>query len=130
MSARMKPILGALVTTLALGYAGVTFLFGPVMANDAPAGPMMPGWAALLLYSVVGVLFYDWVNQQVNAPVKAALILAIAQILLVDFYYVLNGTRGLAAAAASVVVLVVAWGAAGFVYGALLGDGDAGGAAA
>ena len=130
MSARMKPILGALVTTLALGYAGVTFLFGPAMADDAPAGPMMPGWAALLLYSVVGVLFYDWVNQQVNAPVKAALILAIAQILLVDFYYVLNGTRGLAAAGASVVVLLVAWGAAGAVYGALLGDGDAEGASA
>jgi hypothetical protein len=122
MSARIKPILAALVTTLVIGYVGVTYFFGPLMASDAPGGPMMPSWASLLLYGTVGVLFYDWVNQQMNAPMKAAMVLAISQILLVDFYYVLNGTRGVAAAGASVVVLLAAWGGAGAAYGALLGS--------
>jgi hypothetical protein len=126
MGSRMKPILGAIVTTLVIGYVGVAYFFGPLLASDAPTGPMMPGWASLLVYAIVGVLFFDWVNQQINAPIKTAMVLAISQILLVDFYYVLNGTRGVVAAGASVVVLLVAWGAAGAAYGALLGSPSAG----
>lgn len=123
MSERMKPILGAFVTTLVIGYLGVTYFFGPIMAEDAPTGPMMPAAASLAVYGLIGVLFYDWVNQQVGHPLKSAMILAISQILLVDVYYVMNGTRGIMAAGASIVVLLVAWGAAGTVYGMLLGDG-------
>ncbi len=124
MSERMKPILGALVTSIVIAYVGVTYLFAPIMANDAPAGAMMPAWASLLVYNVIGIIFYDWVNQQVNAPVKSGVILAVSQILLVDVYYVLNGGRGIAAAGASAVVLLVAWIAVGFVYGKLLGGGE------
>lgn len=86
---------------------------------------MMPAWASLLVYNVVGVIFYDWVNQQMNAPIKSAMVVAISQIMLVDVYYVLNGNRGIAAAGASAVVLLVAWGAVGAVYGKLLGGGGA-----
>ena len=111
MSERIKPILGALVTTLVIGYVGVTYFFGPIMADDAPAGPLMPSWASLGVYALISVLFYDWVNQQVGHPLKSAMIMAISQILLVDVYYVMNGSRGMAAAGASIVVLLVAWGA-------------------
>ena len=56
------------------------------------------------------------------------MIVAISQILLVDVYYVLNGTRGVAAAGISAVLLIVGWFAAGTVYGKL-SDGAAGGEA-
>lgn len=42
--------------------------------------------------------------------------LAIAQVLLVDVDYVLSGERTVAAGAASALVLLVSWGAAGLVY--------------
>mgnify|MGYP001161415868 FL=1 len=125
MRERTKPILGALVTSIVIAYLGVTYFFGPIMADDAPTGAMMPAWASLLVYNVVGVIFYDWVNQQMNAPIKSAMVVAISQIMLVDVYYVLNGNRGIAAAGASAVVLLVAWGAVGAVYGKLLGGGGA-----
>lgn len=87
------------------------------MANDAPAGAMMPGWLSLAILSVLLVLFFDWVNVSVGNPVRSGLIVAIGQILLVDVYYVLNGTRGIAAAGASAVLLIVGWVAVGMVCG-------------
>ena len=42
MSERMKPILGALVTAYIVFYLSITYVFGPILANDASAGPMMP----------------------------------------------------------------------------------------
>lgn len=125
MSERLKSLGGAFATALVLGFVGVQYVYGPLAAADAPAGALVPAAAALALYVLLGVLFFDWVDQQVHAPVKSAMIVAVSQILLVDVYYVLNGTRGIAAAAASAAVLVVSWGGAGFVYGKLLGDGGA-----
>ncbi len=125
MSARLKPLLGALIAAYIIFYLGVTYFFGPIMANDAPAGAMMPGWLSLAIVSVLLVLFFDWVNVSVGNPVRSGLIVAIAQILLVDVYYVLNGTRGIAAAGASVVLLLVGWVAVGMVYGQLSGGQSA-----
>jgi len=119
----MKPILAAMVTATLVNYIGVYYFYGPIAANDAPGGEMLPRGVALLIASVFFVLFYDWVNQQVNNPFKSAMIVAISQILLVDVYYLLNGQRGIIAAAASAVVLIVGWGAAGMVYGKLLNGG-------
>jgi hypothetical protein len=119
MSERIKPILGALVTSYVVFYVGITYFFGPAMASDAPAGPMMAGWLSLAVVSLLLVLFYDWVNQQVGNPVKSGLIVAISQILLVDVYYVMNGTRGVTAAAYSVILLLVGWSVVGVVYGKL-----------
>jgi hypothetical protein len=119
MSDRMKPILGALVAAYAINFAGVTYFFGPIAANDAPAGAMVPGWLSLAIVSVLLILFYDWANQAVGSPVQTAMIVAIFQILLVDVYYVLNGSRGIAAAGASAVLLLVGWGVIGMVYGKL-----------
>ncbi|GMR13859.1 MAG: hypothetical protein BMS9Abin29_2083 [Gemmatimonadota bacterium] len=121
MSARLKPLLGALITVYVVFFVGVTYFFGPLMASDVPAGPMMPGWMSLAIVSVLLVLFFDWVNGSVGNPVRSGLIVAIGQLLLVDVYYVLNGTRGIAAAGASAVLLIVGWVAVGIVYGKLLG---------
>ncbi len=45
-----------------------------------------------------------------------AMTIAGAQILMVDFYYVINGTRDMASAAVSAVILLVGWYAAATVY--------------
>ncbi len=119
MSDRWKPILGAIVAAYIINFAGVTYFFGPIAANDTSAGAMVPGWLSLAIVSVLLVLFYDWVNQAVGSPVQSAMIVAISQVLLVDVYYVLNGTRGLATAGASAVLLLVSWGVIGMVYGKL-----------
>ena len=79
---------------------------------------------ALTIASVVFVLYFDWVNQQVGNPVRSAMIIALSQILLVDVYYVLNGQRTMMVAGASAVVLLVGWVAGGMVYGKLLDGGS------
>ena len=119
MSDRIKPLLGALVAIYVINFAGVTLFFGPILADDAPTGELAPVWLSLAIVAVLLLIFYDWVNQAVGSPVKSAMIIAVSQILLLDVYYVLNGTRGIAAAAASAAVLLVSWGMAGMVYGKL-----------
>ncbi len=119
MSDRIKSLLGALVAIYVINFAGVTFFFGPILADDAPTGELAPVWLSLAIVTVLLLIFYDWVNQAVGSPVKSAMIIAVSQILILDVYYVLNGTRGIAAAAASAAVLLVSWGVAGLVYGKL-----------
>ena len=119
MGDRIKPLLGALVAIYVINFTGVTLIFGPILADDVPTGELAPVWLSLAIVAVLLVIFYDWVNQAVGSPVKSAMIIAVSQILLLDVYYVLNGTRGIAAAAASAAVLLVSWGMAGMVYGKL-----------
>ena len=126
MSERMKPILGALVTAYIVFYLGTTYFFGPILANEAPPEAMMPAWASLAVASVFFILLYDWVNVSVGGPIRSGLIVALSQIVLVDFYYALNGSRGLAAAGASAALLIVGWTAVGIVYGKLSGGAPAG----
>jgi len=90
---------------------------------------MMPPWASLAVASVSLILLYDWVNVSVGNPVRSGLIVALSQILLVDGLYVMNGTRGIAAAGASAAVLIVGWTVVGIVYGKLSGGAPAGAAA-
>jgi len=123
MSDRMKPILGALVAGYVINFALITYFFGPILANDAPAGAMVPAWLSMAIVSVLSILFYDWVNQAVGAPVRSAMIVAVSQILILDVYFVLNGTRGIAAAGAGAVLLLASWGVIGVVYGKLF-DGQ------
>ena len=53
------------------------------------------------------------------------MIIAVSQILLVDVYYVLNGSRGVAAGGGErALLLLVAWGLIGTVYGKM-SDGSA-----
>tara|TARA_B100001123_G_scaffold133103_1_gene154258 strand:- start:234 stop:437 length:204 start_codon:yes stop_codon:yes gene_type:complete len=65
------------------------------------------------------VLFLDWVNQSIGNPIRSAMVIGVSQILLVDVSYVLNGTREIGVALASLVVLLVGYGITGFVYGKL-----------
>ncbi len=121
MSERMKPILGALVAAYLVFYLGNTYFFGPILADDMPADAMMPTWASLGVTSVLLILLYDWVNVSVGSPLRSAMMIAVSQIVILDVYYVLNGTRGLAAAGASAALLIVGWIAVGVVYGKLSG---------
>lgn len=124
MSERMKPILAAVVTGVVVNFLGLTYFFGPLQANDAPAGPMVPAAAALIVTSIFSVVLYDWVVQQMGHAMKGAMTVALSQILLVDVFYLLTGQRGMAVAGASAVLLLVSWGAIGAVYG-MLSDGEA-----
>ncbi len=121
MSDRMKPILGALVVGYVINFFGVGYFFGPIIANDAPAGPLAPGWLSLLIATVLFILLFDRVAQAIGHPFQAAMVIAVSQILLVDVYYVLNGTRGIAAAGASATVLLVGWSLIALAYGKLAG---------
>ena len=81
---------------------------------------MVPAWLSLAIVSVLSILFYDWVNQcRRGSRSASAMIVAVSQILILDVYFVLNGTRGIAAAGAGAVLLLVGWGVIGVVYGKL-----------
>ena len=66
---------------------------------------MGPRWLSLAIGLVLLVLFFHWMNHAVGNPMKSGIIIAISQLLLVDYLYVLNGNRDITAAAAS----AVAW---------------------
>ena len=116
----MKPLLGALVVGYIVNTVLVNYLYAPVAASDMSEGMgLMPGWAALLVFSVIVLLYFDWVNQSLGNPMKSALIIAVSQILLVDVYYVLLGNREITTAVVSAVVLLGGYCTIGFVYGKL-----------
>ena len=121
----MKKLLGAYAVGVGIFYVGVTYFFEPAMAGDLPEGPMLPNPGALLVGFALQVWFYDWVAQQVGDPMKAAMAVAVPQILLVDVNYVLNGTRQVEAALISAVLISVGWFAVGKVYGMLSEGGSA-----
>ena len=116
MAARWKPILGALSVGYLFNLAGIAWFSGPILANDMPMGPVVPGWVALLIAAVLYVLLLDWAARVVGHPQRAALLIAVSQILLVDVYYVLTGTRGVVAAVASAVQILAGWTIIGSVY--------------
>ena len=118
MTDRIKPLLGALVAGYIVFFVAATYLYQPVAAPPA-MDPLVPNWLSLAIGLVLLVLFFDWMNQAVGNPMKSGIIIAVSQILLVDCLYVLNGTRGIAAAGASASLLLVGWGVAGMVYGKL-----------
>lgn len=120
MSSRVQAMVGTAITAFIIFWLGVRFVFGPVVANDQP-GTALPSWLALAIASIIFVFLLDWAATAVGNAVKAALIISLSQIVLVDIYYPLNGTRGWAAAAASIVVLLVGWFIVGTVYGKLSG---------
>jgi hypothetical protein len=76
-------------------------------------------YASLALMGVINALMISWVTGMTGNGVKAGLVIAVSQILLVDVFYVLDGRRALATAAASVVALLVSLVASGYTYGKL-----------
>ncbi len=125
MSSRVQAMVGTAITAFIVFWLGVRFVFGPVMANDQPGEPLAQ-WLALAVAAILFVYLLDWAAGITGNAVKAALIIALSQIVLVDIYYPLNGMRGWVAAGASIAVLLVGWLIVGTVYGKLSGGGGAG----
>jgi len=116
----MKAIIGAVVAGFVVFFVLTTYVFNPVMANDAPGAAMNP-FVTLAVVSIVGAFILVWINGAVKNAVKSGAIIAISQIALVDIYYPMGGQRGWMTAVVSAVVLLVGWTIVGFVYGKLAG---------
>ncbi len=116
----MRAATGAFVTLAILQFAGVVFLYRPLV-DAIPAGqPLVPRAVGFALSTALLVALLDWVSRATQNSVKGAMTIAIAQLLLVDVDYVLSGERMVVAGAASAVVLLVSWGLTGLVHGRLL----------
>ena len=79
--------------------------------------PILGAAGITLVLNYIGVTYFF--DPQAGTELIAAplsLVVAGAQILMVDFYYVINGTRDMASAAISAVILLVGWYAAATVY--------------
>jgi hypothetical protein len=81
--------------------------FAPILSNAI---------AASAVFWIVSIMFFDWVVQNTGKTMFSAMVIALSQILLVDFNYVLIGRREMMPALISVGVLLVAWAAVAFVY--------------
>ena len=111
MGDRIKPILGAAGITLVLNYIGVTYFFDPQPGTELIAAPM-----SLVVAVVVLVLFFDHMTQKTGNAMVTAMTIAFSQVLMVDVYYVLNGTRDMQSALVSAAVILIGWYAAATVY--------------
>ena len=119
MSDRLKPILGAWVANFVIGFLGITYIFGPMSADAPASSPMFSTPVSLAVFSVIGILFFDWVVQQWGNPVKTAIILALSQVLFVDVFYVFLGNRGIGVVLTSAVLLLIGAWAYGTAYAKL-----------
>ena len=119
MNKRILPALGAFLSLFIIYLVGVIFFYGPIAAEAAPGTPLVPAFVALLVSTILFVTLFVWIAGEMGNPLKAALAVALSQLLLVDVDYVLTGRRGLVEATASAVLLFVAWAITGWVYGKL-----------
>jgi hypothetical protein len=119
-------MVGTAITAFIVFWLGVRFVFGPVIADDQPGDPLLAPWLALAIVAIIYVFLLDWAATATGNAVKAALVIALSQIVLVDIYYPLIGRRGWAAAGASIAVIFVGWFIVGTVYGKLSGGGGTG----
>ena len=115
MGVRIKPIMGAALTGAVIAYLGTQFIFNPAMPEPA-FEPMLPIVASLAVFWIVMSLFFDWAVQKTGKTMLTAMVIALSQILLVDFNYVLLGRRELQPALYSVGIILVLWVAIAVVY--------------
>jgi hypothetical protein len=115
MGVRIKPIIGAALTGAVIAYLGTQFIFNPAMPEPA-FEPMLPIFASLAVFWIVMSLFFDWAVQKTGKTMLTAMVIALSQILLVDFNYVLLGRRELQPALYSVGIILVLWAAIAVVY--------------
>ena len=123
MGARIKPIIGAALTGAVIAYLGTQFIFDPAMPEPA-FEPMLPIVASLAVFWIVMSLFFDWAVQKTGKTMLTAMVIALSQILLVDFNYVMLGRRELTPALVSVGTILFTWTAAAFVYDKLSAKGN------
>ena len=116
MGDRIKPIIGAWATGSVVAYVAVTNLFNPAMPDPA-FQPLVTNFiVSTALYQIMAVLFFDWAVQKTGQAMHTAWVIALSQILLVDFSYVMVGRRELTPALVSVGTLLVIWSVTAFVY--------------
>ena len=115
MGGRIKSIIGAALTGAVIAYLGTQFIFNPAMPEPA-FEPMLPIVASLAVFWIVMSLFFDWAVQKTSKTMLTAMVIALSQLLLVDFNYVLLGRRELEPALYSVGIILVLWAAVAFVY--------------
>ena len=116
MGDRIKPILGAAATGSVIGYLLVQNVFNPAMPDPAFDPIVGNVIASTALYWIVAVLFFDWAVQKTGQTMNTAIVIAVSQILLVDFSYVIVGRRELTPALYSVGIILFMWVATAFVY--------------
>ena len=116
MGSRIKPILGAAVTGGLVSYFAVQFLFNPAMPDPAFEPIVGNLIASTALYWIVGSVFFDWAVQKMGKTMSTAMVIALSQILLVDFNYVIVGRRELEPALISVGIILVIWASVAIVY--------------
>lgn len=119
MRERVLPIAGAYLTLATCYLIGVLAFYGPIAAADSPGPPLLPRFGGFLISTLLYLVLFVWLAREIGKPVKAALAIALSQLLLVDVDYVLSGERGLATAGASAVLLLVSWPLTGWVFGRL-----------
>lgn len=121
--------IGALLATAAVAaivtFVGVFYFFEPIASANPPTAPPVPAAVGFLVYIILSVLLLDWVSRQIRRPMKAALIIATSQIILVSVDFVLRGERNIATGVASAVLILVTWTAMAAVYRAVLPDAKA-----
>ena len=116
MVGRIKSIVGGAFTGCVIAYFAVEYLFNPRMPAPAFDAVLGNPIASSIVFWIVSTLFFDWVVQNTGKTMFSAMVIALSQILLVDFNYVLIGRRELMPALVSVAVLLVSWAAVAFVY--------------
>ena len=116
MGDRIKPIIGAIVTGSVIGYVLVQNVFNPAMPDPAFDPIVGNVIASTVLYWIVAVVFFDWAVQKTGQTMNTAIVIAVSQILLVDFSYVIVGRRELTPALYSVGIILFMWVATAFVY--------------
>lgn len=121
MSRRIVALTAAFIV-LSVGYLAGFYFFGHLFAPEAGTGrPPVPFFAAFAISNVLLVGFFAWVAHQMGHAVKAGLTIAISQALLVNVFYVMTGSRSVAAGAASILISLVTWTCVASTYQALLG---------
>jgi len=116
MNDSAKSFLAATLAFFAVTYLGVRFAFGPAMGMEYASDAMFNQEITALLGSLISIAFFVYAIGMVGDVDKTARVIALSQIVLVDVYYVINGERGITAAAMSAVILLVGWTLAGKAY--------------
>ena len=121
MGERMKSILGAAAVGGIIAYIGTEYLFYPAMVANPPdqVDAIVSSPWDIVLYVLILVVFFDVFVQKVGNTMVMAMSFATAQILILDVFYVLNGTRAAYPAVLSAFVLLVSWYSIAKVYDAL-----------
>ena len=127
MTERIKSILGAAFVGGLIAYFGYNSLLVPAL-EASPSGEALLGrpWD-LVVYVVLVILIFDWAVQKIGNTYLTAMVFAVPQILAVDVFYVLNGTRAAYPAVLSAGILLAVFLGIAFAYDALAdGDSDGG----